>query len=203
MGIDGSVIHCNMSEDSTVKDLLDAAMADARVSLDNVDKAHAALLGFDLLTKNGDAMGKDKRLSDYNLGSDSVVMLVKKRLTSGSYKCWVQIDRSNPAAPQSDKFTLHISDDLVSINGVKGIVDSNMALGDQVSVRFKAPMLLKSNLPYSRVSFQVTGCEFEYRTGDYSSAHWFPLEGRLLGTSSSDGARAAHFKGRLLEHHNA
>jgi len=201
--IDGSVIQCDISEDSTVQDLLDVAMAGDKHSSENVHQAHAALLGFDLFTNNGDAMEKDKRLSDYNLGSNSVVMMVKKRFINGIYTCWVQIDHSTPAVPRSEKFTLHIRDDQVSINSVEGIVDGNNASGDQVSVRFKTPILLTSSVPQSRATFHVTGCQFDYRIGDYSSPHWFPVEGRLLGTSSSDGERAPSFKGRLLEHHCA
>lgn len=194
--INGNVLQCNIPEDSFVQDLLDAAMVDDK-DLYVVHTAHAALLSVDLLTDKGVVMEKDKMISDYQLSSDSSVMMVKKRFINGSYKCWAQIDYNNPAVPQHDKFTLLIKDEVVSINGVAGTADGDVAVGERVSVAFSKPILLRSTLPNSRAFFQVTGCEFECRSGDYSSAFWFPVEGKLLGTSSSQGAKPISFKGRL------
>jgi hypothetical protein len=199
--IDGSMVECNISEYSTVQDLLDFATANDTASLHNVDKAHANIVGLDLLTDNGVVMEKHAMLTDYNLVTGSSVTMLIRRFFNGCYECWVKIDTSCPTVPRSDKFTLHITDDMVSINdnNAKSIVNDNTASGGQVSVEFKRPILLRSDLPHSRATFQVTGCEFEHRSGDLSKPWWYPLEGKLLGTSSS-GTSSLAFKGRLLDH---
>eukprot|EP00931_Biecheleriopsis_adriatica_P074092 TRINITY_DN48235_c0_g1_i1.p1 TRINITY_DN48235_c0_g1~~TRINITY_DN48235_c0_g1_i1.p1 ORF type:complete len:283 (-),score=56.34 TRINITY_DN48235_c0_g1_i1:120-872(-) len=191
--IGGDVIQCSMPEDSAVQDLLDAAMVEDN---SDVHKAHAALLRFDLLTESGHVMEKDKKICDYNLSSDSILTLVKRRLIDGSYTCWVQIDYN--LVTHSEKFTLLINDKRVSINDVGGVLEGDAGKGERVSVAFSSPIRISSSVPHSRAFFQVTGCEFECRIGNYSSASWFPVEGRLLGTGSH-GVSAVAFKGRFRE----
>lgn len=196
---DGGAIQCNMFADSTVQDLLDT-LARADVDTYCVHKAHNALLEPVLLTESGSVMQKALKLSDYGLDSDSTVMMLKTRAIQGRYLCWVTVDTSVQVSVGMESFVFEIKDHTVTINGVEGTVDGDVGGGELVTATFSEPVTIKSSVPHSNAFFRASGCEFQCRSGNFSSAYWFPVEGKLLGTSvthcmtRSNGA----FKGRFI-----
>merc|ERR1712224_221539 len=182
----GNAVECAMDADCTVMDLLDACDREDNQPL-ALDKAHAAQVEAVLLTENGLMMQKHVKLADYHLTSGSIVMMVMKARHIGCYCCWLALENDTPHCIDLVKFSLVINEDSVCMNGVAGHIDRKVGSGENeesFTVKLFAPVVIKSERPYSKASFQTTDFEFTWSSGDYSKSWWFPINGKVTGRSS-------------------
>merc|ERR1712023_267517 len=105
----------------------------------------------------------------------------------------VQVDTSPSCHIDNVMFTLELKDSSASINGVAGAVSGD---DEHFSVTLSSPVTIRSGLPHSRATFRAMGCEFMWKSGDYSDGWWYSLEGKLRGTTNQHYC-SGKFKGRF------
>lgn len=193
MKVNGSIIQCSMGADTTVMDLIKAVERDKGGVV--VHEAHRSAVEPVLITEDGVTMERHLMVSDYDIGADSMVMIVMKRNIKGSYCCWMELDTRNPIRIDIVKVALEITEDSVSINDVEGRICED---GEQFLVTLTKPVHITSQVPGSRAFFHATGCQFTFNlTRDYSQSWWYPIEGKFIGASSQQAGHAGRFKARF------